>query len=55
MALITICNLIAILWLYPKVDFLVRDYMAQRKAGQSPVFNRAKMPDDAADLEAWDD
>ena len=55
MALITTCNLIAILWLYPKVDFLVRDYMAQRKAGQSPVFNRAKMPDDAADLEAWGD
>ena len=54
MALITICNLIAIVWLYPKVHYLVADFMAQRAERRDPVFRRSQMPDIEKDLEAWD-
>lgn len=54
MALITICNLIAIIWLYPKVHFLVNDFMAQRREKLDPSFSRSKMPDIEKDLEAWE-
>ena len=54
MALITICNLVAIVLLYPKVHFLVSDFMSQRMEKRDPVFKRSQMPDIEKDLEAWD-
>lgn len=53
MALITICNLIAIILLFPKVKFLVDDYSRQKREGKDPTFHRSQMPDIADKLEAW--
>lgn len=53
MALITICNLTAIIFLFPKVRFLVTDFMSQRREGRDPTFRAEQMPDTAADLDAW--
>lgn len=54
MAFITICNLIAIFMLFPKVRALVKDYMHQRRKGRNPEFHRDIMPDIADSLEAWE-
>jgi AGCS family alanine or glycine:cation symporter len=54
MALITICNLAAIILLYPKVHYLTRDYIAQKKALRDPVFHKDQMPEIAEQLEGWD-
>jgi AGCS family alanine or glycine:cation symporter len=54
MALITICNLAAIVWLYPKVHFLTKDYLAQKRAHLDPVFRRGQMPEIADKLEGWE-
>lgn len=54
MALITICNLTAIVLLFPKVRFLVADYMRQRREGRDPVFRRQAMPGAEGDIEAWE-
>ena len=53
MALITICNLTAIVLLYPKVHYLTKDYMAQRRAHRNPTFHKSQMPDIAHTLDAW--
>lgn len=53
MALITICNLIAIILLFPKVRILVDDYVRQRREGKDPTFRKSLMPDIADELEAW--
>jgi AGCS family alanine or glycine:cation symporter len=54
MALITICNLTAIILLYPKVHYLTRDYIAQRKSQRDPVFHKSQMPEIADKIEGWD-
>lgn len=54
MALITICNLIAVTMLFPKVRRLVRDYISQRRQGKSPVFHRDTMPEVKQHLDAWE-
>lgn len=54
MALITICNLIAITMLFPQVRSLVRDYISQRRQGKSPVFHRDTMPEVKQHLDAWE-
>lgn len=54
MALITICNLLAVIFLFPKVRFLVKDYSMQRRKEKSPVFHRGSMPEIADSLEAWE-
>jgi AGCS family alanine or glycine:cation symporter len=54
MALITICNLAAIILLYPKVHYLTRDYLAQKRAHRDPVFRKNQMPEIAEQLEGWD-
>jgi AGCS family alanine or glycine:cation symporter len=54
MALITICNLTAIILLYPKVHYLTRDYIAQRKSQRAPVFHKSQMPEIADKIEGWD-
>jgi AGCS family alanine or glycine:cation symporter len=54
MALITICNLTAIILLYPKVHYLTRDFIAQRKSQRDPVFHKSQMPEIADKIEGWD-
>ena len=54
MALMAICNLVAILFLGKYAIRLLNDYRAQKKAGiQSPVFKKETMPDIEKDLECW--
>lgn len=53
MGLMTICNLIAIVLLFPKVVVLLNDYRSQRKEGKNPEFSKTTMPDIASDLECW--
>ena len=54
MALITICNLIAILTLGKYAFRLLDNYCQQKRAGiKSPVFNRDMMPDIEKDIECW--
>jgi AGCS family alanine or glycine:cation symporter len=54
MALITICNLTAIILLFPRVRYLTRDYIAQKKSLRDPEFHKSQMPDIAERLEGWD-
>lgn len=55
MALMTICNLIAIVLLGRRVIVLLDDYMRQRRAGKDPVFRletvKDKIPTDG--IECW--
>ena len=54
MALITICNLIAILKLGKYAFRLLDNYRQQKRAGiKSPVFKRDMMPDIEKDIECW--
>ena len=54
MALITICNLVAILTLGKYAFRLLDDYRQQKRAGvKSPIFKRETMPDIAKDIECW--
>ena len=56
MALLTTCNLVAIVFLGKYAFRLLDDYRAQRKRGiSSPTFNKHDIfPDIADDLEGWD-
>ena len=54
MGMMTLCNLIAILFLGKYAFRLLDDYTRQKKAGiKSPTFSKEKMPDIANDLESW--
>ena len=53
MALLTICNLVAIVLLSRQAVFLLQDYRKQKKEGRNPVFTKDKMPEIADKLEAW--
>ena len=53
MALLTLCNLAAIVLLSRQAVFLLQDYRQQKKEGKNPVFNKEKMPEIADKLEAW--
>lgn len=55
MALLTMCNLTAIVLLFPKVRYLVADYTRQKREGKNPEFHRSQMPEIADQLEAWGD
>jgi AGCS family alanine or glycine:cation symporter len=52
MALMTILNLIAVIWLSKYGFRLLQDYLQQRKEGKDPVFRKDMFPD--ADIEGWD-
>ena len=52
MALMTILNLIAVVWLSKYAFRLLCDYLQQRKEGKDPVFHKELFPN--ADIEAWD-
>ena len=53
MAIMTICNVIALLCLGKYTLRLLDDYLRQRREGKDPVFRKETMPDIASDLEAW--
>ena len=55
MALVTLCNLIALAFLCKHAFRLLEDYRSQRRKGiKNPVFKRSTMPDIAEDLDAWE-
>ncbi len=53
MAMLTICNLVAIVLLSKQAVALLNDYRRQKKEGKDPVFKKESMPDIADKLEAW--
>lgn len=54
MALLTICNLTAIILLSPRVFRLLADYRAQKKSGiKEPRFRKGMFPDIEDKLEGW--
>ena len=56
MALITICNLIAIIALGKYAFRLLDDYRAQKKMGiKEPIFRKSQFPEIEKELEAWDE
>jgi len=55
MALMTACNLVAIVLLGKYAFRLLDDYKAQKKQGiKDPVFNKSTLPEIADDIECWD-
>ena len=55
MALLTLCNLIAIVLLAKYVFRLLDHYRAQKRRGiKDPVFHRSDLPDIAHELDAWE-
>ena len=55
MALLTICNLIAIIALGKYAFWLLNDYWKQKKSGiKDPIFHKHQLPQIANDLECWD-
>jgi AGCS family alanine or glycine:cation symporter len=55
MALITACNLVAIIALGKYVFLLLNDYRRQKRQGiKDPVFHRSQLPDIANDLDCWE-
>ncbi len=55
MALVTLCNLIALAFLSKHAFKLLKNYREQRRRGiENPVFHRSDLPEVANDLEAWD-
>ena len=55
MALVTACNLVAILALGKHVFRLLDDYRQQKRRGiKEPTFHRHQLPDIETDLECWE-
>jgi AGCS family alanine or glycine:cation symporter len=54
MALLAMCNLVAIVLLSKQAIWLLNDYRAQKRRGiKSPVFTKDKMPEIADQLVSW--
>ena len=55
MALLTACNLVAIIFLGKYTFRLLNDYRAQKRRGiKDPIFSRSTLPEIAQDLECWE-
>ncbi len=55
MGLMTLCNLIAIVFLGKYAFRLLKDYQKQKRAGvKSPVFRKETLPEIAENLECWE-
>lgn len=54
MAMMTLCNLAAIFALGKYAVRLLKDYMAQRRAGIDPVYHADTIPEIADETECWD-
>lgn len=56
MALMTLCNLIAILFLGRYAIRLLEDYRAQKRRGiREPSFHKSQLPEVEPDIECWDE
>lgn len=55
MALMTLCNLAAIVMLGGYAIRLLKDYVKQKKEGKDPVYHSSTIPEIAAETECWDD
>ena len=56
MALITLCNLVAIVILGKHAFALLNDYRSQKRRGiKNPQFKRSSMPSIEKDIDAWDE
>lgn len=53
MGLMTLCNLLAIILLGKYAMLLMKDYTAQRKKGDDPVYHRSTIPEIAHQTECW--
>ncbi len=54
MGFMTITNLIAIIWLSPRVVVLLNDYRRKRKEHKDPVFSKSVLPKEQQDdIECW--
>ena len=55
MALLTACNLVAIILLGKYAFRLLDDYQRQKRQGiKSPTFHRSQLPEIAQELECWE-
>lgn len=54
MALMTLCNLAAIVMLGKYAIRLLRDYQAQKRAGKDPVYHSSTIPEIADETECWE-
>lgn len=55
MALMTLCNLAAILMLGKYAVILLKDYTAQKRLGHDPVYHSSTIPEIAEETECWND
>jgi len=55
MALLTACNLSAIIPLSKYAFRLLDDYKAQKRSGEEPSFHKATLPELSGDIECWPD
>lgn len=53
MGLMTLCNLLAIILLGSYAIILMKDYMAQRRKDEDPVYHRSTIPEIAQHTECW--
>lgn len=53
-AIMTICNVITLLYLGKYVIRLLNDYQQQRREGKNPEFHKSLLPEIADDIEAWE-
>lgn len=54
MALLTLCNLVAIILLGKYAFKLLDDYRRQKKAGKNPVFHRDTLPEIKKEIDCWE-
>ncbi len=54
MALMTLCNLVAIVLLGRYAFVLLKDYRTQKKRGLEPVYHSSTLPEIASETECWD-
>ena len=53
MAMMTLCNIIAILLLGGYAGLLLKDYQAQRRRGIDPEYNRSTIPGISERTDCW--
>ncbi|WP_439711627.1 alanine:cation symporter family protein, partial [Duncaniella muris] len=54
MALMTLCNLAAIIMLGKYAIRLLKDYQDQKREGKDPVYRSSTIPEIASETECWE-
>ena len=54
MALLTTCNLVALMFLYKWAVRLLEDYCRQKKEGRDPVFHKSQLKEISDRIDCWD-